>query len=474
MGSLVREGVMHRHHHLAACGRAGMGTRRSTTTSGKKIETQAKARTSSLVVRAYGRDRDRDNRDRRTNNRRGERKPKQSKLKSKQGKGVKKSLKASRKGKSKSKRKDQKNFVEDVAGRTKELGNRLADAGQDAVGRVRERVSRGNNNTGFSLSAQQQPLFGRKYDDMMKLGPQTVQVLVVCTLGAILVASSLLRGNGRNRGGFRRRRGKARGTWVKDRSLGGKMIFVPATSMDQDDNLMYSSTTATATSSSYNTAAAAANPPAPSSSSPPKPVWWQYDEFSGREKESMRPQVQQLMVILEDAKAVYGRDVNVFDLVELKQLCQRFNLQVKPKTDNSRDSMFRTAIQGSLDAIESGSDFVGGGSETVPELLNGLSLCLGVPQKRAAVICNGEVAARLRANILQTVVFSRTNKDVDFSMSLIKMDNILSKLPFQENAPEIDVITRSLKNRMTDGEREKMVKNFPEQNAQTLKEILGF
>ena len=56
------------------------------------------------------------------------------------------------------------------------------------------------------------------------------------------------------------------------------------------------------------------------------------------------------------------------------------------------------------------------------------------------------------------------------------MDNILSKMPFQENAPEIEVITRSLKNRMTDEERRKMLSHFPkekEENVNTLRDILG-
>merc|ERR1712118_23543 len=102
--------------------------------------------------------------------------------------------------------------------------------------------------------------------------------------------------------------------------------------------------------------------------------WWKYDEFTGRGDESMRPQVQQLMTILEDVKAVYGRDVNVYDLVELKQLCERYNLSVKAKTENSRDSMFRTAMEGCLVAIENGNTMVG--SDSIEEFLTGLAIAL--------------------------------------------------------------------------------------------------
>ena len=180
------------------------------------------------------------------------------------------------------------------------------------------------------------------------------------------------------------------------------------------------------------------------------------------------------MTILEDVKAVYGRDVNVYDLVELKQLCERYNLSVKAKTENSRDSMFRTAMEGCLDAIENGNTMVG--SDSIEEFLTGLAIALKVPQDRAATISSGEVAARIRANLLQTVVYSRTNQDLEFSLTLIKIDNILTKLPFQEDAPEVEVITRSLNNSMSDEERRKIYASFPqqrEQNLNLLKEMLN-
>ena len=333
-------------------------------------------------------------------------------------------------------------------------------------------AGRGN---GFTLSARQAGYHpsGSSGPVSLKLGTNTMQALVVCTLAAVVLASSMLRGGKRSGRGMRGR-GRARGTWVKDRSLGGKMIFVPATTLEDTYSSSSSSyqTTASeyATSSVTGTSAQAKAKAAEKE----KPKWWKYDEFTGRGDESMRPQVQQLMTILEDVKAVYGRDVNVYDLVELKQLCERYNLSVKAKTENSRDSMFRTAMEGCLDAIENGNTMVG--SDSIEEFLTGLAIALKVPQDRAATISSGEVAARIRANLLQTVVYSRTNQDLEFSLTLIKIDNILTKLPFQEDAPEVEVITRSLNNRMSDEERRKIYASFPqqrEQNLNLLKEMLN-
>ena len=419
------------------------------------------------------------NKNNKTNQGKTKDKTKSAKRKTRDRRGVKKSLKKARK-------QNNRSLVDDVTRQSRRLRTRLVDLSQDVVDRVNLPGARGaSSSKGFNLSATRQqqslspfngPLGGPRG---IKLGSHTIEVLVVCTLGLLFAASAVLRGN---RGSKRGRRGPGgqRGTWVKDRSLGGKMIFVPATpDYDYDYSSYRTSATTTTTSSSTSSFAVKSSEKVKA-----KPTWWTYDEFpssSGRSNEGMRPQVQQLMTVLEDAKAVYGRDVNVYDLVELKQLCARFNLEVKPKTENSRDSMFRTAIQGALDTVEQGGALVG--TEPIEDLLNGLCICLGVPQERAAVISNGEVAARLRAQLLQTVVFMRTNKDLEFSLSLIKLDNILSKLPFNEGreSPEIEVITRSLKNRMTDEERKKIFQSFPSQqegdtvnsNLITMKEILG-
>jgi len=252
---------------------------------------------------------------------------------------------------------------------------------------------------------------------------------------------------------------------VKDRSLGGRMVFVPAKSSvasPREGEGIPSSGRLEATSPS-----AAAS----------KPTWWRYDAFPGPEDASQQAVAQRLLGILQDAKTFYGRDVNVSDLVELKRLCHQHNLRVRPKTANDRDTMFRTAVQGCLAEIDrSGSGALVGGTDEAGDFLTGLAVCTGLPWERAGEIAAGEVAAKMRAGLLQAAVALRVGRDIEVDLTLIQMDNVLKSFPFDDHAPEVDVIARSLSKSLSDDDRGSILARFPreqEKNVNTLKAMIG-
>ena len=356
---------------------------------------------------------------------------------------------------------------------TREARRATTDSVKAASSAVMDRVGRGRGRAqgGFTLSAHQPGSFLPSSEiARAKLGSRTLEAVVLCTIGVVLVASRFL---GRGKGlGMGRGRGSVRGTWVKDRSLGGKMIFVPATSQASQDRSDFPLPATSASASSSPTAATRA--PLPQSEKEKKPSWWRYDDFSGRVREGARPQIRHLVKLLESAKEVYGRDVNLNDLVELKRLCEANAITVAVKTTSGRDSMFRTAVEGCLDAIEGGRATVAG--ENAGDILNGLAVGIAVPKERALSISSGETAARLRALLLQSLVSLRTNEDLELAALLIRIDAVLAAFPFERDAPEVEVITRSLRNRVKAAEARKILASFPQEsegNVDLVREMLG-
>ncbi|QDZ23955.1 hypothetical protein A3770_11p64730 [Chloropicon primus] len=355
--------------------------------------------------------------------------------------------------------------VRDGRARLREASSRVAREARN----LGDRLGGRRGTTGFTISADRPGAFSPSSEmARARLGSRTIEYIVLGTLAVLLVAAKALPSSRtRNYG-----RGNVRGTWVKDRSLGGKMIFVPATSSTEYDfSSSSSSSSSPSTPYAASSAAEARASPAATREVSKKPVWWLYDDFSGPVREGARPQVQQLVRLLEGAKQSYGRDVNMGDLCQLKLICQDNSLTVAPKTASGRDSMFRTAVEGALDAVEEGRASVGLGNDGVHDFLTGLCVAIGVPQDRALTISSGETAARLRSLLLQAVVSLRTKDDLDLLKTLIRIDNVLTTMPFplKDKAPEVEVITRSLRNSINAEEGRKIYAQFPQAKEDNLR-----
>ena len=329
----------------------------------------------------------------------------------------------------------------------------------------------GRRTSGFTLSADRPGVFSPSSEmARAKLGSRSVEIAIACTLGAVVLAARLLGGGGGGRAGSR-----GRGTWVKDRSLGGKMVFVPADAEAYD---LPSSAATSRTASAISAGSVSSPQPPPSPAEPKRPEWWRYDRFKGTPNAEALPQARHLLMLLEGAKTAYQRDVSLEDLVQLKLLCQQNSLEVSAKTRSSRDSMVRTAVEGCLDAAEEGRTSVGLAADPSTDFLNGLCVALGVPSDRVLTIASGETAARLRALLLQAFVHLRTAEDLELMRTLIAVDNVLTlfPLPGMADAPEAEVVARSLAGRLRGEEAETLMKQYPgdkDENVALVRQLLG-
>ena len=135
-------------------------------------------------------------------------------------------------------------------------------------------------------------------------------------------------------------------------------------------------------------------------------------------------------------------------------------------------------MEGCLDAAEEGRTSVGLAADPSTDFLNGLCVALGVPSDRVLTIASGETAARLRALLLQAFVHLRTAEDLELMRTLIALDNVLTLFPLRgmADAPEAEVVARSLAGRLRGEEAETLMKQYPgdkDENVALVRQLLG-
>jgi hypothetical protein len=123
----------------------------------------------------------------------------------------------------------------------------------------------------------------------------------------------------------------AKGRWIRDRSLGGKMVFV------SDDNISASSGPssprmgALGEDGSLGAGVSQVRPPA--SGDPPvatvapggRPEWWTFTAplpVTPMRQLECKKRAKKILKQLEDQKLVGGKDYDVFSLVQLHQACK--------------------------------------------------------------------------------------------------------------------------------------------------------
>ncbi|PSC68311.1 hypothetical protein C2E20_8034 [Micractinium conductrix] len=274
-------------------------------------------------------------------------------------------------------------------------------------------------------------------------------------------AAALLLLGGRLRlpfGGERRGQG---GRWVRDRSLGGKMVFIPDADLpeggakqprplwddlDGDDGGATSAAAAAGSSGGSDGEAgpwATAAPPTPAAQ-PVLPSWWQSPNFAVyatfARKDELQRQARQVLRQLEDAKMLQGLDYPVSGLVSLRTLCQEAGgYQVKPRTESGRDAMLRAAVAAAMAAGQEGSFAMLGGDHPA-KFVCGLAHDLGVPEQRAITIVHAEVAARCRAALIDAEAAFRAGNQADLLMALVKMAGALQTFPLPAGSAEAELV----------------------------------
>jgi len=281
------------------------------------------------------------------------------------------------------------------------------------------------------------------------------------------------------------------GRWVRDRSLGGKMIFVEDGDLssyasklrkksinadlfldDGEEVDPSDAAAAAAAASGSRKAATAKEQQLPSWWAPPRPSSSTSSSSSRFEREALTQALREdptfiaataTLRQLEDSK-LSGRDYSLSQLVAIRTALGDSGVSLKPRTGSQRDAMFRAAATA---AAEEASEGGSGRSFSSPlrwvppnEFVSGCASDLGVPTEEAVNMSCAAVAAKARA-LLVDALASRRGGDFTESLLLVaKLASLLSALPLVEGGPQAPMVATALSQRATLEERRALFEEF--------------
>lgn len=248
------------------------------------------------------------------------------------------------------------------------------------------------------------------------------------------------------------RRSRAPGRWVRDRSLGGKMVWVEdvgpsaPSRLDAGADLL---PPPEETPSLRRTAKAA---PSPASSSS-VPAWWS-PPASSRSPAAAAAEAAAAPILarLQEAKLA-GRDYDVPSLVALRRTLGATGGRVTPRALNVRDAIYRAAAAAAVDAATSSARLDGG--VTPAALVCGLAADLGVPDADASNIVLASVAAKARGLLVDAAAAARAaGGDPGAALlPLAALAALLAGLPLDAGAPQVPLVAAALASRASLDER---------------------
>lgn len=271
-----------------------------------------------------------------------------------------------------------------------------------------------------------------------------------------------------------RRAADAAGQWVRDRSLGGRLVRVATKEprAASDANPHWKRTGARVGSSPLDSEeeAAAAAKRAAAASAPgadeeeddaavPAPAWWseQAPVFVGAARRAAGATEARAAFARLNAARVGGRDYDPADFVALRVGCADAGapLEASPNGITARESLFRGAVEASLAAAAGGAAPLAGLAPGA--LLTGLAADLSIRRRRAAQLVGAATAARLRGGLLDCLAQLRRGEDLPAMMELAALGAMLRALPMAPASPELELVAAGLAPRSTVTEREQLM-----------------
>lgn len=249
------------------------------------------------------------------------------------------------------------------------------------------------------------------------------------------------------------RRSGAAGRWVRDRSLGGRMVFIEDTSkpsaprplwddLPGEEEAQKKRTVPGYLSGSDEDGEADTLGGRPSKKvapvwfAPPQPVKY----VSKDSKVELQKQADGLLKKLQNEKVELGQDYSLRGLVDLRQTCHSGGgLTVTASTQSGRDSMLRMAVKHSFGNPKSSL----GGYEP-SRFVSGLATDLGVPEERAITIVHAEIAAMCRNALIDAEAAFRAQDEGLLSRSLSKIMHALQSFPLPSSSAEMEMVGRSV------------------------------
>lgn len=249
------------------------------------------------------------------------------------------------------------------------------------------------------------------------------------------------------------RRPGAGGRWVRDRSLGGRMVFIEDTSkpsaprplwddLPGEDEAQKKRTVPGYLSGSDEDGeedalgAMASKKVAPVWFAPPQPV-----KYVGKDRKmELQKQADGLVKKLQNEKVELGQDYSLRGLADLRQTCHSGGgLTVTASTQSGRDSMLRMAVKHSLGNPKSSL----AGYEPA-RFVSGLATDLGVPEERAITIVHAEIASLCRNALIDAEAAFRAGDEGLLSRSLSKIMHALQCFPLPSGSAEMEMVGRSV------------------------------
>ncbi|KAK3204642.1 hypothetical protein Dsin_018688 [Dipteronia sinensis] len=254
--------------------------------------------------------------------------------------------------------------------------------------------------------------------------------------------------------GFRSRFGVGKQSVVvrRDRSLGGREVVVGT----RDD--VYRNTASSK---------ALKNPLSPGTSSEfptrvfnsfrlPRtanklPKWWSFPEAAEDrtlvvDKEDYQREANILIRAIIDQRTS-GQDIMADDIIQLRRICRTSGVRVSIETINTRDSLYRTAVDFVLSVCSrapnhSTSVLIDG--EDACHFVAGLADNIGLENIRAARMVSAAVAARTRSRFLQAWALEMQGNHPGALLELSKICLVFRIFPPEESSPEMEMVARGL------------------------------
>lgn len=258
------------------------------------------------------------------------------------------------------------------------------------------------------------------------------------------------------------------GRWIRDRSLGGKMIFIPDGSFSSssasassssrpaprplwEDDDEFSSDLADAAAAATTSSAAVGTGTAndipvrdttPVWYAPPAPASY----VSAERKQEMARQAKAALRDLEDAKILRGEDYSLSGMVTLRKACHLGGgLTVRASTESGRDAILRAAVRAGIEeSLRSVNPATALGGYEPGRFVSGIASDLGVPEKRTITIVHAEVAATCRSSLIDAEAAYRARNESDLLRALRKMVLTLAAFPLPRGSAEAELVGRSL------------------------------
>ncbi len=264
---------------------------------------------------------------------------------------------------------------------------------------------------------------------------------------------------------WRRGPNSEKGRWVRDRSLGGKLVFVPDATdapsssrpswLDDDGFTTELASaaavraggvgSATSTSAGSKGLAAVVKDVEPTWWAPPAPVGY----VSASRKEDMVKQSKQVLRMLEDSK-IRGEEYSLSDLITLRRVCHEGGgISVKPSTESGRDAILRAGVRFAMTAALRQNPSSDLGGYEPGRFISGLAGDLTVPAKRAITITHGEVAATCRGALIDAEAAFRAADQDRVLYSLGRLVATLASFPLPQGSAESELVGRTIQAQTT-------------------------